>query len=149
MHKIGRPCVVVDCGSCLTCDAISAQGALTAGAIAPGLPVIRAGLRSAVPHLQTSLDEATQLLGHGELPTGRSTAEGLVLGIVQALAATAEGLGTCWIGSFDQDACRMVLGVPETAWIIELLPIGYPAGPPKTEKPRKDFDSVVCWDKFE
>ncbi len=65
------------------------------------------------------------------------------------LAAVAEGLGTCWIGSFDQDACRKVLGVPETAWIIELLPIGYPAGPPKTEKPRKDFDSVVCWDKFE
>ena len=92
MHKIGRPVVVVDFGSCLTCDAISAQGALTAGAIAPGLPVIRAGLRSAVPHLQTSLDEATQLLGHGELPTGRSTTEGLVLGIVQALAATADRL---------------------------------------------------------
>jgi nitroreductase len=64
------------------------------------------------------------------------------------LAAVAEGLGTCWIGSFDQGACRKVLAVPETARIIELLPMGYPAGPAKTEKPRKGAAEVVCRDRF-
>jgi nitroreductase len=66
------------------------------------------------------------------------------------LAAVAEGLGTCWIGHFDQDACRKVLGVPASAVIIELLPLGYPgpgAEAPKL-KPRKPMEQVVCHDRF-
>lgn len=65
-----------------------------------------------------------------------------------SLAAVAEGLGSCWIGHFDQDACRKILGVPESAKIMELLPMGYPSGPGKTEKPRKAFQDVVCFDRF-
>ena len=64
------------------------------------------------------------------------------------LAATAEGLGTCWIGHFDQDACRKVLGVPDTARIIELLPLGYPADRPTGQKKRKAPDQIVCEDRF-
>jgi nitroreductase len=63
------------------------------------------------------------------------------------LAATAEGLGTCWIGAFDQDKCRKLLGVKLPAKIIELLPIGYPAveaGP----KSRKPLAEVVCREQF-
>lgn len=63
------------------------------------------------------------------------------------LAATAEGLGTCWIGAFDQDKCRQILGVDPPAKIIELLPIGHPAvtaGP----KSRKDLTDVVCYERF-
>jgi len=63
------------------------------------------------------------------------------------LAAVAEGLGTCWIGHFDQDASRKLLGVPASAKIIELLPMGYPAVAPKPKK-RKDLSEVVCYDKF-
>jgi nitroreductase len=64
------------------------------------------------------------------------------------LAAVAEGLGTCWIGHFDQDQCRAILGVPETAKIVELLPIGYPdASPP--EKKRKSLDELVRYDRFD
>jgi nitroreductase len=64
------------------------------------------------------------------------------------LAAVAEGLGTCWIGHFKQDEAKKVLGVPDGAKIIEMLTLGYPKGPAKTEKPRKSFDEVVCRDKF-
>ncbi len=92
MHGIGRPCVVVDWGTCLTCDAISAQGVLTAGAIAPGLPAIRAGLRTTVPHLWEAVGGAMQMLEHGASSTGRSTAEGLSLGVVQTLAAAGDRL---------------------------------------------------------
>lgn len=65
------------------------------------------------------------------------------------LAAVAEGLGTCWIGKFDQDHTKELLEVPAEMEIVELLTVGYPAGEPKTEKPRKDFDEVICWGKFE
>lgn len=64
------------------------------------------------------------------------------------LAAVAEGLGTCWIGHFKQDAAKKILGVPDGCRIIELLPIGYPKGPAKAEKPRKSLDEVVCREKF-
>ncbi|MBN1556442.1 MAG: nitroreductase family protein [Phycisphaerae bacterium] len=64
------------------------------------------------------------------------------------LAAVAEGLGTCWIGHFKQDEAKKILGVPEGAKIIELLPLGYPKGPAKADKPRKSFDEVVCWETF-
>ena len=36
------------------------------------------------------------------------------------LAAAEQGLGTCWIGAFDQDAVRAVLGIPPTAKVIEV-----------------------------
>jgi len=64
-----------------------------------------------------------------------------------ALAAVAEGLGTCWIGHFDQDQCRAILGVPETAKIVELLPMGYPDTSP-SEKKRKSLDELVRYDRF-
>ncbi len=66
------------------------------------------------------------------------------------LAAVAEGLGTCWVGHFEQDACRKVLHVPDDAQIIEMLALGYPAAgsePPKT-KSRKPLTELVCWDKY-
>ena len=50
-----------------------------------------------------------------------------------ALAATAEGLGTCWIGAFDQDQVREVLGIPESAKVVELMTLGYPAGSPRSK----------------
>ena len=63
------------------------------------------------------------------------------------LAAVAEGLGTCWIGHFDQDACCELLGVPPTGRIIELLTLGYPADSPK-QKSRKPLGEVVSYDTF-
>lgn len=66
------------------------------------------------------------------------------------LAAVAEGLGTCWVGHFEQDACRKVLNVPDDAQIIEMLTVGYPAAgaeAPKA-KARKPLTELVCWDKY-
>jgi len=42
------------------------------------------------------------------------------------LTATGEGLGTCWIGSFDEDQIKEMLRVPERFRIIALLAVGYP-----------------------
>ncbi len=64
------------------------------------------------------------------------------------LAAVEEGLGTCWIGHFKQDECKKILGVPDPAKIVQMLTLGYPAVADPKEKSRKDFDDVVCFDKF-
>ena len=50
------------------------------------------------------------------------------------LAAADVGLGTCWIGAFDPDAAREVLGLPDDVEPIVFTPLGYPAdqaGPKK------------------
>ena len=65
-----------------------------------------------------------------------------------SLAATAEGLGTCWIGAFDQDQVREVLGIPESAKVVELMTLGYPADSPRP-KGRKPVGEIVCYDQWQ
>ncbi len=64
-----------------------------------------------------------------------------------ALAAVAEGLGTCWIGSFKQDEIRDLLGVPDEVTVVEVMTLGYPAGEPKYHD-RKGMDEIVSYEKF-
>jgi nitroreductase len=64
-----------------------------------------------------------------------------------ALAATAEGLATCWIGHFDQRQAGEALGVPASAKIIELMPLGYPKDQHRPHQ-RKPIGELVCKDKF-
>ena len=63
------------------------------------------------------------------------------------LAGVAEGLGSCWIGHFDQDKCCTILDVPPPAKIIEMLVMGYPADTPG-EKKRKSPADLICREKF-
>jgi len=65
-----------------------------------------------------------------------------------SLAATAEGLATCWIGAFSQDEVREVLAVPDTAWVIELMTLGYPADAGRS-KIRKPLSEIIVYDRWE
>ncbi|QWK18988.1 MAG: nitroreductase family protein [Hydrogenobacter thermophilus] len=46
------------------------------------------------------------------------------------LAATAMGLGTCWVGAFDENGLKQFLGVPGSWKPVSILTIGYPAEEP-------------------
>ena len=59
------------------------------------------------------------------------------------LAAAAEGLGTCWIGSFDPDVVRKILSIPEEIVVVELLPLGYPEDPSRAGKSRLPLETIV------
>lgn len=58
------------------------------------------------------------------------------------LAATEEGLGTCWVASFDGGAAREVLGLPDGVDPIAMTPLGYPDDSPE-EKERKPLETIV------
>lgn len=58
------------------------------------------------------------------------------------LAATDEGLGTCWIGWFEQDVVRKLLSIPSNMEIPILVPIGYPDETPAA-RGRKPLNEVV------
>lgn len=63
------------------------------------------------------------------------------------LQAAEEGLGTCWIGSFDHNAIKEALRIPDNCKITALMPMGYPKeNPPKKE--HKPLNQLVCWDLF-
>ena len=64
-----------------------------------------------------------------------------------ALAAAAEGLGTCWVGAFYEDKAREILGIPDTARVVSLLAMGYPAEQPAA-RPRKALEEIVAWEKW-
>ena len=42
------------------------------------------------------------------------------------LAATALGLGTCWVGGFDQEDISEMLKLPEKFEVVALMALGYP-----------------------
>ncbi|KPJ54044.1 nitroreductase [candidate division TA06 bacterium DG_24] len=63
------------------------------------------------------------------------------------LAATNAGLGTCWIGAFDPQAAREVLGLPRGVEPVAFTPLGYPADGrrPKTRKPLSELVRYERW----
>jgi nitroreductase len=63
------------------------------------------------------------------------------------LEATELGLGTCWLGAFDENAVRKILEVPDHVRIVAMTPLGYPDEVP-AGRPRKGMDEIVCHDKF-
>ncbi|RMH79790.1 MAG: nitroreductase [Acidobacteria bacterium] len=57
------------------------------------------------------------------------------------LSAVALGLGTCWVGAFDEEGIRVCLNVPEGWRPIALLSVGYPAENP-LPTPRRELKDI-------
>jgi len=64
------------------------------------------------------------------------------------LAATDEGLGTCWIGAFHQDKVKELLDIPGNVHVVALLPMGYPLAPHDAGSPRKPFGESVSFERW-
>ncbi len=64
------------------------------------------------------------------------------------LAATAEGLATCWIGWFNEEKIRDILEIPKKFRILGLTPLGFPVKPKGEVKDRKPLDKIVHFEKF-
>jgi len=64
------------------------------------------------------------------------------------LAATAEGLATCWIGWFNEAKLQEVLGIPEKYRVLALTPLGCPIKEKGEVTDRKPLEKIVHYDKF-
>lgn len=58
------------------------------------------------------------------------------------LAATAYGLGTCWVGTFDDSKVAKVVDAPEGQHPVAMLPLGYPAESPKQTSRRSAIELI-------
>ena len=61
------------------------------------------------------------------------------------LAATASGLGCCWVGAFDETAARRALNLPGHLRPVAMVPIGQPTEPRhrSSRRPLSDVTSFV------
>lgn len=58
------------------------------------------------------------------------------------LQAAEEGLGSCWIGWFNERAVKRRLGIPRDRKVDLLIALGYPAEPCIREKIRRPLDDI-------
>ncbi len=60
------------------------------------------------------------------------------------LQAVELGLGTCWIGWFNEQPAKKILGIPKDKKINAVLSLGYTSEPPRP-KNRKDLNAVASF----
>ena len=58
------------------------------------------------------------------------------------LQAAEEGIGTCWLGWFNEKGVKKVLGLPKSKRVDILISMGYPKENTQGDKKRKTLDEV-------
>ena len=73
------------------------------------------------------------------------------------LAATNLGLGTCWIGGFNEINVKKILNIPEEIKVVAMTPVGYPSDEGLRNKlarkiiganTRKPLEELIHYDKW-
>ncbi len=64
-----------------------------------------------------------------------------------ALQAVREGLGTCWIGSFNESEVKRILEIPDPVRVVELMTLGYPAYDYRPHD-RVPIDRIVAYERW-
>lgn len=66
-----------------------------------------------------------------------------------SLQAASLGLGTCWLGNYDGNEVRALLGIPSMHPVVAIMALGYPdeKAPhhPRSHKPLKE---LICWERY-
>ena len=63
------------------------------------------------------------------------------------IAAWTLGVGSCWIGAFNEEKVKELLKIPDKWKVVALMPFGYPAEHPKQRK-KKPFEKMFSFNSF-
>ncbi|TEU14670.1 MAG: hypothetical protein E3J21_15190 [Anaerolineales bacterium] len=72
----------------------------------------------------------------------------IIAAAYMTLEAVNQGLGTCWVGAMSPKDAHLVMNLPNNLFVQALILLGYPDEDPKP-RPRRDFDKIVFWEKYE
>ena len=64
------------------------------------------------------------------------------------LVAHELGLGTCWIGAFDEAKVKDALGIPKEVRVIALISLGYPAETKGSVTERKPLEEILHYERW-
>ncbi|HXL02495.1 MAG TPA: nitroreductase family protein [Candidatus Atribacteria bacterium] len=63
------------------------------------------------------------------------------------LAAWDRGLGTCWVGDFDEEKIKEICEIPPEVRVVAIVPVGYPVKIPQVV-PRRPWEKIVSREVF-
>ena len=63
------------------------------------------------------------------------------------IAAWTLGVGSCWIGSFNEKKIKQLLKIPDKWKVVALITLGYPAEQPKKRK-KKTTEKMFSQNTF-
>ncbi len=72
----------------------------------------------------------------------------MIAAAFMTLEAVNQGLATCWVGAISPKAAHELMNLQDDLFVHDLILLGYPGEDPKV-RPRKDFDKIVFWEKYE
>lgn len=64
------------------------------------------------------------------------------------LAARAQGLGTVFVGIYDEEKVKQLLNIPASIRVVGLFPLGYPLEEKKDGPPRKPLSEICYSEKW-
>ncbi|KXS43734.1 MULTISPECIES: nitroreductase family protein [unclassified Candidatus Frackibacter] len=64
------------------------------------------------------------------------------------LAAQGLGLGTCWIGDYDEEKLSNLFNIEDPYYPVGIISLGFTDKLPGTPK-RKPLEEILCYEKFE
>jgi nitroreductase len=92
-------------------------------------------------------DVAFVVVGCGEKMNHWSTIDVAIALQNMVIAAEAQGLGSCWVGDFDQTELKEMLGLPDNLHVIAMVSFGHPAEKP-APRDKKSLDEIIHYNKF-
>jgi nitroreductase len=116
------------------------------------LPVVRNAWIETAPLIFVGCSQLDILANRiGSLVTGIEYYQ-IDLGIAMehiVLKATELGLGTCWVGRFNEKKIKEILEIPKTIKVLALLSVGYPKEKDvKPVKKRKPLEEIFYKEKW-
>lgn len=63
------------------------------------------------------------------------------------LEAVELGLGTCWIGAFNEEDVKKILKIPQDRKVVALLTVGVPDESPAA-RPRKALEEIIAYNEY-
>ncbi|MCZ7382879.1 MAG: nitroreductase family protein [Candidatus Methanoperedens sp.] len=71
-----------------------------------------------------------------------------IAGANMTLVATSIGIGSCWIGAFEEETLKKMMRIPENLKIIALIALGYEVGKASVP-PRLPLSSIAHYETYD
>ena len=84
---------------------------------------------------------------YGERGKFYSLNDAIIATAYAQLAATALGLGSCWVGAFDDEEVSRILNLPSYVKPVAILPVGYPREK-HIKTPRERIENFIHKEEF-
>jgi len=92
-------------------------------------------------------DSAVTIVGCGYASNRWSTVDVAIALENMVIAAEAQGVGSCWVGDFEEEEVKELLGIPDSLKVVALIAFGYPAEKPGPSD-KKSLETIVHYNRF-